>query len=110
MDMEKWQIIKEIVKENKRNGFGVGLSPRKYEGDKIYMEFWEKNNSSGTGILLNKKTKREWKNNKISKQFYDMEEFIQSTKQLGLKRYIFFFERAFDKHFSIIKNIINHVD
>ena len=102
-------------KENKKNGFGVEFSPRKDEGDKIYSGFWEKNERHGYGILLNRKTTEKtiyavWKKNKISKEFYSLEEFIQSIRQLGLERYLFFFERTFDEHISIIKNINNHGD
>ncbi len=102
-------------KENERNGFGVELSPRQNEGDKIYSGFWEKNDRHGYGILLNKKNKERniyavWKKNKISKQFYIFEEFIQSLKQLGLERYLFFFERSYDEHIAIIKNINNQGD
>ena len=102
-------------RDNKRNGFGVELSPRKDEGDKIYSGFWNINDRHGYGILLNKKNKERniyavWKKNKISKQFYSLEEFIQSIKQLGLERYLFFFERTFEEHISIIKNINNHGD
>ena len=102
-------------KENKKNGFGVELSPRKDDGDKIYSGFWDKNDRHGYGILLNKKNIDKnifavWKKNKISKQFYSLEEFIESIKQLGLERYLFFFERTFDEHLSIIKNINKHED
>ena len=102
-------------KENKKNGFGVELSPRKDEGDKIYSGFWEKNDRHGYGILLNKNNKERdiyaiWKKNKISKQFYTLEEFIQSLKQIGLEKYLFFFERKFDEHMIIINNINTHGD
>ena len=102
-------------KENKRNGFGVELSPRKDEGDKIYSGFWEKNDRHGYGILLNKNNKERdiyavWKRNKISKQFYTLDEFIQSLKQIGLEKYLFFFERKFDEHMIIINNINTHGD
>lgn len=101
--------------KNKRNGFGVELSPRKDGGDKIYVGFWENDDRYGYGILLNKKEDEKniyavWKKNKISKEFYFFEEFSQSIKQLGLEKYLFFFERTFDEHISIIKNINNHGD
>ena len=102
-------------KENKKNGFGVEYSPRKEEGDKIYAGFWEKSDRHGYGILLNRKEDENniyavWKKNKISKQFFVYEEFSQSVKQSGFERYLFFFDRTFDEHISIIKNINNHGD
>ena len=66
-------------------------------------------------VLLNKNNKERdiyavWKKNKISKQFYTLEEFIQSLKQIGLEKYLFFFERKFDEHMIIINNINTHGD
>jgi hypothetical protein len=102
-------------KENKKNGFGVEYSPRKDGADKIYAGFWDKNERYGFGILLNRKEDENnrniiavWKKNKISKQFYVYEEFCQSVIQTGFREYLFFFERSFDEHISIIKNINNH--
>ena len=102
-------------KDNKKNGFGVELSPRKDNGDKIYCGFWEKNDRHGYGILLNKNNNEKniyavWKKNKINRQFYIYEEFYQSIKQSGFEKYLFFFERNFEEHVSIIKNINNHED
>ena len=102
-------------KENKRNGFGVEYYPRKDGGDKIYSGFWEKNDRHGYGILLNKKYKERnmyavWKRNKINKLFYSFEEFFQSIKISGFEKFSFFFERTFEEHVSIIKNINNHED
>ena len=102
-------------KENKKNGFGVEYSPRKDGADKIYAGFWDKNERYGFGILLNRKEDENnrniiavWKKNKIRKQFYVYEEFCQSVIQTGFREYLFFFERSFDEHISIIKNINNH--
>ena len=101
--------------KNKKNGFGVELSPRNDGGDKIYVGFWENDVRYGYGILLNKKEDEKniyaiWKNNKINKEFFEFEEFGQSVVQSGFEKYLFFFERTFDEHISIIKNINNHGD
>ena len=101
--------------KNKKNGFGVELSPRNDGGDKIYVGFWENDVRYGYGILLNKKEDEKniyaiWKNNKINKEFFEFEEFAQSIIQSGFDKFLFFFERTFDEHISIIKNINNHGD
>ncbi len=104
-------------KENNKNGFGVEYSPRKDGRDKIYSGFWENNERHGYGALLNKKEDENnknilavWKKNKICKQFYTLDEFCQSIKQSGFENFLFFFERTFDEHISIIRNINNHGD
>ena len=104
-------------KDNNKNGFGVEYSPRKDGRDKIYSGFWENNERHGYGVLLNKKEDENnknilavWKKNKICKQFYTLDEFCQSIKQSGFENFLFFFERTFDEHISIIRNINNHGD
>lgn len=102
-------------KENKKNGFGVELSPRKNNEDKIYCGFWDKNDRHGYGILLNKNNTKKniyavWKKNKIYRQFYILEEFYQSIRNSGFEKYLFFFERNFIEHISIIKKKNHHED
>ena len=102
-------------KGNKKHGFGVELSPRKDNEDKIYCGFWDKSDRHGFGVLLNRNNNEKniyalWKKNKINKQFYNVEEFYQNIKQSGFEKYLFFFERNFDEHVSIINNINNHED
>ena len=100
-------------KGNKKHGFGVELSPRKDNEEKIYCGFWDKSDRYGFGVLLNRNNIEKniyaiWKKNKINKEFYNAEEFYQSIKQSGFEKYLFFFERNFDEHVTIINNINNH--
>jgi hypothetical protein len=99
-------------KDNKKNGFGIELSPRKKGEDKIYAGFWKDNERYGYGILFHKNEDEKdimalWKNNKIIKSFTNEEEFFNNITQNGFGNYLFFFQKTFDEHIKIINNIKN---
>ena len=96
---------------NKKKGFGVEFSPRNQGNNKIYIGFWNGNIRHGFGIVLNKdKSKNNiyglWKNNKNTKNFKVLKEFLEKIDAAGFSSYRPFFIKKYEEYEEIIKSMV----
>ena len=97
---------------NKKKGFGVEFSPRSNGNNKIYIGFWNGKYRHGLGIVLNKnKTKNNifglWKDNKNTKNFKTLSEFLKKISSAGFSNYIPFFTKPYEEYEEIIKAMVD---
>ena len=102
-------------KNNKKEGFGVEFSPRNNGNNKIYIGFWKGKNRHGLGIVLNKIKKKDnifglWKENKNSKSFKHLDEFLKKISSAGFSNYIPFFIKQYEEYEEIIKIMIDSAE